>query len=495
MKIHPFASSLLALGLLLSGTHTIAATTPTLTHKPATVRLGIEQITLPGDEKMGMLGSSYLLEITPKLYFGPAVYGAISGQRGGFYTIGGEVLWAQPIGSKLNLETGVYVGGGGGGAAPVGGGLMLRPHMDLLWKFDGYRLGVSASHVRFPNGEINSNQLGLIADFDTQFRFTDFASCGTKAPISERSGVGFDRVLVVIGAYHPSKSSRNVSQQSLDQRIGLVGARMEQLFTPNYYWGIETNGAASGGVAGYAEFLGTLGAEMPVGEHFKVGGRVALGMGGGGTIDVGGGLLVKTGISAEAILSKDAAIGLEAGIAHSPDGNFHANYAGATLNWSLDHPFNNASESRLVGNEWIAGVQRYISAARRNGESKAMDSVTLKLNRFISNSFYLSGQAHSAFDGEAGGYSVGLVGLGYRTAKSDSGLLAGAELLAGAGAGGGVDSGGGALVQPMVYVGYDISKALSARLNVGKIKSVGGALDSTVVDLGLSFEFGTGRRK
>jgi hypothetical protein len=43
----------------------------------------------------------------------------------------------------------VYVGGGGGGVAMVGGGLMVRPHADLLYKFDGGTAGVSVSQVRF----------------------------------------------------------------------------------------------------------------------------------------------------------------------------------------------------------------------------------------------------------------------------------------------------------------------------------------------------------
>jgi len=44
--------------------------------RAAELRLGLENWTLPGDETMGTVGVSYLLEVSPGIYLGPSVYGA-----------------------------------------------------------------------------------------------------------------------------------------------------------------------------------------------------------------------------------------------------------------------------------------------------------------------------------------------------------------------------------------------------------------------------------
>lgn len=500
----PFPVTPLALAIALMGAASISSLAQAqqvntesapLKRENAAVRFGVEKIKLPADEEMGMLGSSYLVEVARNTYFGVSAYGAVTGQRGGFYTAGGELAWGCKLAGDLHLVTGMYVGGGGGGAALVGGGLMLRPHVDLMWNFGGFRAGISASNVRFPSGHINSNQIGFMLDFGTQFLHTDFAQMGQPWSMSERSGIGFDRVLMFVGTYQPRSGSTTISGVPMQQTIGYVGARMEHKLTQNLYWGIETTGAGSGGVAGYAEFLGTAGAEVPLwNDRITLGTRLAVGMGGGGAISVGGGLLTKAGVYATANLTRDMHVSLEGGLASSPNGTFRANYGTLALHWDLDHPHGSTSSARIIGNEWVVGNQHYVQAARNTRSKLDMDSITLKLNRFVSESFYLSGQAHSAYSGEAGGYSVGLVGAGYRTSKNASRMHVGAELLAGAGAGGGVATEGGFLTQPIVYAGYDLTKSISARLGVGKIKAVRGELNSTVVDFGMSFAFGAGKR-
>src|SRR4051794_9709544 len=47
-----------------------AASAPLL-RENAAVHVGVERIKLPGNEEMGMLGTSYLIEVAPSLYFGP----------------------------------------------------------------------------------------------------------------------------------------------------------------------------------------------------------------------------------------------------------------------------------------------------------------------------------------------------------------------------------------------------------------------------------------
>ncbi|HET9645570.1 MAG TPA: hypothetical protein VFP68_19935, partial [Burkholderiaceae bacterium] len=56
----------------------------------ASAQLGFERVRLPAQERMGLVGASYVLELSPGWWVGPAVYGAATGQRGGLFTWGAE---------------------------------------------------------------------------------------------------------------------------------------------------------------------------------------------------------------------------------------------------------------------------------------------------------------------------------------------------------------------------------------------------------------------
>jgi hypothetical protein len=476
-----------ALCFLPAGAFAQAGPTGDWRSAPASARIGYETITLPGDERMGLVGLSYLVQVRPGLCLGPAVYGAASGQRGGFFTIGADAALCTQLAGPLGLQAGLYVGGGGGAAAPVGGGLMLRPYANLLWDFGPLRAGVSVSSVSFPNGDIGSSQVGVVFDMPMSFGYLPVGSSMPARPGPARTGIGFDRVLAVGGVYRPRSGSLGTSGEPLPSNIGYVGARAETFLWPDVYVGLEANGAASGGVDGYAEILGSVGAELPLGDSgVKLGGRLAFGMGGGGDMPMGGGLLGKAALDLSVPLTRDLSLGLEAGWASAPQGDFSAPFASLALRWALD-PLPGAEPVR-VRQEWSAGVEMYTDAARKDGSSRSMQNVSFKYSRFIGDTLYLSGQVQSAYQGGAGAYTAGLFGVGGQW-RFEPGLLAGAELLAGAAGGGGVDTGGGAIVKPMAYVGAQLSKPLSLRLGAGWIKAFNGELSSPVVDLTLTFAF------
>ena len=469
---------------------------------PSVVRVNAERIRLPGKENMGLLGTSLLLQVAPSVYVGPAAYGAFTGQRGGFFTVGAEASLRRAVTEFLDVEVGLYAGGGGGGAAPVGGGLMLRTHADLTRDLGGYRAGVSVSQVRFPNGQIRSNQIGLVWSTTTDFRYLARSQLGANgltanSSIVGRTGMGFDRIQAVAGFYSPRPGVTRISGPPLTAKIGLVGVRVERALTDNNYWGIEAAGAGGGGggggVAGYAEYLATLGTERAVwADHLVLGARGAVGMGGGGDVSVGGGLLLKASAYGIVRLKHDMGLTLEGGYTRAPQGRFRALHATAALNLILDDPYDSAAPGHTSRSEWVGGVSRY-KAARKDGTVRNLDAVTMKVNRFMLSNFYVTGQAHSAFAGGAGGYSVGLFGLGTQWPVFAR-TRVGAELLAGAAGGGGVETRGGALVQPMAYVDVEVTPQLSLRLSGGKVKSLRGPFNSSVFDLSVAFPFGVTSR-
>ena len=112
----------------------------------------------------------------------------------------------------------------------------------------------------------------------------------------------------------------------------------------------------------------------------------------------------------------------------------------------------------------------------------------LKVDRFLSPNFYLTGQVHSAISGGAGGYSAALIGAGW-TRPLGAGLHIGAELLGGASGGGSVDS-RGSIVQPMAYLGYRITPSVALHVGAGRVKALHGPLSSAVVDVSVVVTYG-----
>ena len=275
--------------------------------------------------------------------------------------------------------------------------------------------------------------------------------------------------------------------------LGFVGARLEHFLTPEIYVGLEAIGSVSGGADGYAEFLGEVGVERQVADSLTVGGRVALGTAGGGSVDVGGGFLAKAGAYATLNLTMDTHLSLEAGYTTAPDGHFDAVSTAMNLVFDLDHPFSAKLSQRIVENEFSMGTAHYFSAATKTGAEYSADLVTIKMNRYLSDNLYLTGQTHWTYGGNFPGYGVGLFGLGYRSDPMARGMRAGLEMLVGGGGGAGVDT-RGAIVQPMAFVELPLTNMVSIKAGVGELISVRGDLATPVVDLAVNFDYGANGR-
>jgi hypothetical protein len=144
--------------------------------------------------------------------------------------------------------------------------------------------------------------------------------------------------------------------------------------------------------------------------------------------------------------------------------------------------------------EWTAGVQRMQRAARRDGRRGPVDLVTGKLDRSLGPMLYLTAQAHSAFGGDAGAFSTGLLGLGWATPAAGRPWRVGAELLAGAAGGAGLDTGGGAIGQALAWASLAVSPRSHVRAGLGRVRALqsGTGLDSPVWELSFSHRFGLG---
>lgn len=458
--------------------------------------LSAERLKLAGGERVGLVGAGLRVAVGDQWLIGPSVYGAATGRRGGLFVIGGEGLWRTPGPWGSRVEAGLFIGGGGGAAAPVGGGLMLRPQLSWLWPVGPAWVGVAASRVRFPSGQIDSRQLGVVLQLDDTLHYLP-AGRAAGAAARPRSGLGVDRLWLTVGRY------RSAGAGAANYSYG--GLRAEREWQPGWWLGLEGAGAATGAADGYAEVLASVAAEWPVlgrgapwggaGGPLSVGLRGAAGLAGGGAVDTGGGPLLKLAGTLSWAPSDDLLIGLEAGRTVAPDGRFRARHLQASVALVLDRPRGAAGSDAHPAapgrddQEWSAVVSHLPRVRFRDGSDDGMQQLGMRVRRplapALDERLQLSGTVQFAYGGRAGAYGAGLVGLAYASPIRQPGLSWGAELLAGAAGGGGVQTNGGAIVQPMVHVGW-AGDWQHWRLGLGRLKGLRGDLDSPVIELSLA---------
>lgn len=459
---------------------------------PTSGMLGFELVHLPDGERMGLVGGSLLFDIGGDWSVGPAVYGAVTGRRGGLFVGGVELQRHWGLGNGLSLATGLYAGGGGGADAPVGGGLMLRPAVTLLKDIGPtFQLGLSWSSVRFPSGQIHSNQIGLLLGWRQEFLYLSGSGPVPQVSALPPAGLGFDRMAATASSYRFSDGSA--------RRFGLVGARAERRANiDGVTWGMEAAAAAKGDAAGYMEILGTTAFSVAPFDSmlpsWRIGVRLGAGAGGGGAVPTGGGLIGKALGTMEWSPAAGWTVGADHGLVRSRSGlRAHQTELWLALDLEPGPDGREAPTGRVVRTEWVGAWQHHTRIARRDGTRQPLDTIGLKLNRYLGDHLYLSGQAHSAFAGGAGAYSVGLVGLGV-SASPRASLRIGAEALIGAAGGGGVTTSGGAITQGMVWAAWQPGSVSELRLGLGAARPLHDGHAGPVIELSWGRAFGMAGR-
>jgi hypothetical protein len=480
-------------------------------------RFSFETITLTNDEHLGLAGFQYVVDVSPRLYTGFGLYGAVAGDRGGFFTGGFVTGVRQPLVGPLSVDAGLFLGGGGGRSSFQGGGLMVRPHLGLLYAFEYLRLGLEYALVSFPNGDIRSRHAALIVDipFDalrvTSEHPEDLAAILERASRAANREVMFDRehFAARYQVYSPPGGVMDVGGVSRTGTIQVTGFEYGRALGEMTYLFVEMSGAAGGNADGYAEVLFGGGSRVPLFAHtLFLDGRISAGAAGGGRVDTGGGGLVKASLGLKLTAGNGLSIDTRAGYVESA-GAFHGRTVEIGLSYRLDAAaFGPSGMTRglaaddLQIKSWRTRLtcQQYTSldASMRKGRGGSTVSLLgTKIDLFLdSGAFYLTGQAHTAFAGEAGGYAVGLLGIGYLSRPvAGSGVHVFVEALGGAAGGGSMDVGGGAAVQPTIGMLYDISSSTGIEASVGWIKATSGGLDSTTAGVSIVYRFSTAGRK
>jgi len=479
----------------------------------AKYRFTFDHTTLPGEEKMGLLGGNYLFSVDNGGYFGLGVYGAVSGERGGFFTGGLAFGWNKKIIGPLAIDAGVFLGGGGGGAAPQGGGFMLRPHLTALFSLGENALGFGVSRVEFPNGDISSHQYSL--SFEHPFHsfflpgWRELLDFGTQAFEVNQFDFGNVRRTRAFAfqalMYLPNDGQTGRSGRLMSDRVDVIGVRWRQYWLKNWWLEFETGGALGGKADGFAQVLGGVSYRKNIDRLLSLTATGLLGAAGGGDVDTGGGLIYRLMVGAAYHFTEEWTSGFEFGIVKAVDGDFFSksvllkiSHEYQVLLPALGTAFN--AEDTYLKAIWHkyrlrANTQHYLPVRKQirkhDNLGKRMISLAgLKIDTFINQNLFLTGQALGAYAGEAGGYAAGLVGIGrWKRLDEHPTWTAQGQLLVGAAGGGGVSVGGGLILQPMVNISKAIMANAAIGIGLGAIYAPEGKLMALVGDLSIEYRY------
>lgn len=500
-RLRPASLGLCLGSVLCSGlAHASSDEAPLLRSTPALLRLSYEVLDIGTSKDMGLAGVHYLVNVHPDWYLGASGFGALQGEHGGFFTGGFTLGTGRRFASRWMVDAGVFVGGGGGGSAPQGSGLMLRPHVGISRDVGGVMLGAHLSYVEFPDGDIASTQLGLTLGIPFDVHYARARDAGKTVQRRDLSGLRLKHSewLATVGEYRPGNRTRTTTGAAMASSLTRVGFEYRSHLDEHRYLSIETAGATGGASDGFAELLAGAGYRLPLlGRRLHVLASVAVGGAGGGEVDTGGGLVGKARVAFEYDLTPALKLELEGGHLAS-SGSFDANFYALKLGYRLGEAGTGERGQRWPETKgvrlakWrLAGVHHTdLDAARKNVSDQDLSLVGLKVEKFLGDSIYLTGQAHGAYAGDAGGYAAGLIGVGWEfPLRADGRLSFNAEFAMGAAGGGGVDVGGGGIMQPMLGLAWRFNPQFAARLEAGRLKALEGKLDSNVLGLGLMYEF------
>lgn len=470
--------------------------------------LTAEKVTVAPGLKMGLVGLHALRPVTPNLSIGPSVFGATSGDRGGFFGWGlsGAYRWRQ---GHWSAEAGLFVGGGGGSPGWVGGGLMLRPSLLLARDLGPVRLGLGVSQLNFPSGTVRDTVpfASLSWTGDTLFGPPGGGPGLATEGWSDRAWP--TETGATVGQYNLRKGSarRDGTGEATPLRVGgvvfrrdLAGVQIGEGTGLRPYWLLSTAGSITAVYAGYAEFLGGLGLRYALPSHptWALRAEAALGSGGGGTaLDTAGGLLGKAGVGLSWQFGRQWGVTALAGLTESR-GRFSANEFRVEMAWrgwdvvpgearSPEPP-----DAALGWKPWTAsaGWAQYTAMRRADGSDPGLGVATLKLEREIGPHWRLVGQAGIASNGRAGGYATGQLGAGWLgPALFDQRWRFGAEATLGAAGGGAVDVGDGMIGQVQVVARYAVTPGWALQVDGGWLRSRSGMLSTPLVGLSSVISF------
>jgi hypothetical protein len=463
--------------------------------------INMPEFGIVNEPNMGFTGIHYNLQFND-FYTGVGLYGAVSGIRGGFFTLGVNAGLKKMISDRLFIDTGFHFGGGGGAGAPDGGGAFILPHANLGYEFDNFSLSAGYSYINFfDDGLIKNHQLNFGLQIPIDFEYANHSSSGKEYVNSELDNSSWNQetspisVLMHLNNYYVLSETLGTTGEVLEGKtIQLAGFELAKYTDNNFLYFLKVDGAYRGIRAGYMNvFLGA-GYQFSFNKNStNLVGKFAIGAGGGGGVDTNGGFLISPEVSLEQKLFNSVFLTINGGYLTTPDAKFETATFGVGLkyNANLNGIFSNEnqfSNSKFQGVEAIVVEDAYFDAARDFNYTENLYQISLQLNLNVTKNLFFAGQTSFANFGDAGAYAEGLVGIGLNTNPFfDSNLKVFAQILGGAAGGGGVSTGQGLIVKPALGLDYKLTNEFALRTSVGYVKTINGDLGSPFLNFGVKY--------
>lgn len=467
------------IALLLVGT-SVFADRPTLEF-----RLGLDYLTLEQSDIRALNGMSVFYVNRQGFYGGPSIYSAALGNGGGFFVGGWEVGKRTSLTDTLFWDASFFVGGGGGATQVTGDGLMLRTQVHLGYDFGDFRIGAGIAGVSVSGSDIYTPAFSLSLTRPLNLELVSgHPTAGTLTGATR-----IKALTPIVRNYVPLNSTKHGGAAL--QPMQLLGAELTFGNEVDRETFIQASGVVHGDAEGYADWI--LGQRYlweiaPITFHADFG----AGVGGGGAVNTGGGLVVAVNIGAQIKTFEQLSLGVGLGVISSINGDFFA--VTPTLKASLAFGSGRIAGPAAVRWQVGTGLMQLLTTSNFRNDSSSGASPALiytDLDVLLSKRIYLTGQAYTAATGDAGGFQIGLVGIGYTLPLTDS-LFLSAELLLGSAAGAGINAQGGLVGGYKLEADYRLTDAVSLSLGLGQIQTLqSGGMHPGIVSLGLKFPITT----
>lgn len=469
----------------------LLATTTIGCAEPVQFRYGVDVLTNKQSIIDAFQSISAMRELRPGLFFGQTLYSAAAGDAGGLFLGGFELAKEIRLNDATKLEFGGFIGGGGGANVVRGDGVMTRAHISLKRRLtEDYAATLGVSYIDITGSPVSTSALTFGITRDVDFALTKGHSFASPAT----SGRVVRAIKPLVKQFHPSGN--------LERSGGPLGTMTLLGFEASFSSSpsaltetfLQTTGAVAGDGEGYAD--------VQAGYRWKTRSNglrafadVAAGFGGGGDVDTGGGLIASFGggVAIPVFRNLEAELGVNYTTALDGDLDAVTPYFRASLAFG-DHQ-KNLSLGDPQRWQLSLGVTQQVEhdGLRRPGSGKSGSPVLAEtaLDLFLTDRTYFTGNAQTVMLGDAGGYAVGLLGLGYAMPVTDKWTVS-LEGYLGAAGGGGIDTGGGLMGGGRLELDYKLSETLALSGGVGILKSLrGGGAEPVTLHLGFKTSFTT----
>ena len=453
---------------------------------------------IPNEKNMGYTGIHYNFLFNNSLYTGLGIYGAVSGDRGGFFTLGVNAGIKKYFSNKFYIDTGFHFGGGGGAGAPDGGGAFILPHFNLGYNFKNFSINSGWSSVNFfDKGQIKSHQLNLSIEIPLDFEYADYKTTEKEVSIDTLKESNWNQKpkrnsLMV--HFNNLKIKGNTQGINNGKTIKLAGFEFSNYFSQNWFVFLKVDGAYSGIRAGYMDVLLGGGYHLSMNKNkTNILAKFGIGAGGGGGVNSDGGFMIYPDISIEQKIYNDLFISLNKGYLLTPSTIFSTSTFGIGLKYYVEKngtfsENKTHASGKFKGFDVIVKQDMYFNAKRMTEATENLHQISVQVNLDLNKNIFVAGQTSFANFGNAGAYAEGLVGLGLKTASLfNNSTTFFTQFLGGAAGGGNISTGQGLILKPSLGLDYKLSNTLNLRTSAGYVKAKGGELSSPFINFGVKY--------